>query len=181
MTRHGNNTHCRDITRLIPPAAFLFISNTHPTMQTNNETHEYPGQWVTVPAIAENGNTIFVTGRTDVDRFRKKPRYDIRIDVSFAYSGNMPDDATAAVLEKVTDALVDTFKADPVAVLTGIYTGDGQRQWIFYAGSTHIFQRKFNEALNDLPTLPISMTAENDPHWEEYTEMSHILDEPGLP
>ena len=64
-----------------------------------------------------------------------------------------------------------SFK-DPVAVLTGIFTGDSQRDWIFYTLSTHIFGRKLNEALESFPLLPLTIYTENDPSWEEYDEMS---------
>ena len=47
-----------------------------------------------------------------------------------------------------------------------------QRDWIFYATSTHIFGKKINKALADFPQLPISIYAENDPEWQEYDEMS---------
>ena len=56
--------------------------------------------------------------------------------------------------------------------MTGIFTGNGQRDWIFYTLSTHIFGRKLNEALSDLPLLPLSVYCENDPDWQEYDEMS---------
>ncbi|MDE6279689.1 MAG: DUF695 domain-containing protein, partial [Paramuribaculum sp.] len=42
----------------------------------------------------------------------------------------------------------------------------------FYTLSTHIFGRKLNEALKDMPVLPISIYCENDPDWLEYDEMS---------
>lgn len=74
-------------------------------------------------------------------------------------------------MEEVTDVLQDCFDRDPVAVLTGIYTGDGQRNWVFYTRSLHIFQRKFNEALAPFPALPLEFEAEEDPDWQEYREM----------
>ena len=58
--------------------------------------------------------------------------------------------------------------------MTGIYTGDDRRDWIFYTLSVHIFGRKLNEALADLPTLPLHIIAENDPRWEAYDEMQQF-------
>lgn len=140
---------------------------------------EYPGQWLTSPTESIEGDkTIFVTGRSDVDKFRNNPRMSIRIEVTMVYhadSKGYPRENESAILEEVTDRLVEVFAKDPVAVLTGIYTGDGERTWVFYTVSTHIFQRKFNEALVDLPTLPISIIAENDPEWLEYDEMRQML------
>ena len=60
---------------------------------------------------------------------------------------------------------------DAVNVMTGIYTGDGQRNWVFYTRSLHIFQRKFNEAMAPFPALPLQFEAEEDPDWQEYREM----------
>ena len=66
------------------------------------------------------------------------------------------------------------FKKDPVAILTGIYTGDNERNWIFYTLSTHIFGRKINEALAQFELLPITIYCENDPDWNEYQEMKEL-------
>lgn len=132
--------------------------------------------WWTAPAESEEtGRTILVTGRRDVAKFRSNPRFKIRIEVTYRYTptpSGMPTDDEAKTLEQVQELLEAEFRRDPVAVLTGIFTGDDKRDWIFYATSTHIFGRKLNEALADLPVLPITVYCENDPDWQEYTEMS---------
>lgn len=133
--------------------------------------------WWTSPTLSDNGNTIIVTGRRDIDKFRKNPKFSIRIEVTFSYDpkeDGMPDYETSLLIEQAHDALVETFEKDPIAVLTGIYTGDGQRNWVFYTLSTNIFGKKLNEALAHLPLLPISIYAENDPDWAEYAEMKDI-------
>lgn len=131
--------------------------------------------WWTAPAQSEDGRLIMVTGRRDISAFRSNPRYCIRIEVTWRYDGDstgMPDKATSELMEQVQDALTAEFTRDPVAVLTGIYTGAGERNWVFYATSTHIFGRKINEVLADFPVLPLTIYAENDPDWSEYAEMS---------
>lgn len=133
-------------------------------------------QWWTAPTENEEGTrTIMVTGRKDVEKFRTNPRYSIRVEVTWRYdpkSDGMPSDKDAEMMEKVQDSLETMFRKDPVAVMTGIFTGDGERNWIFYTTSVHIFGRKFNEALAPFPLLPITIYTENDPGWEEYDEMS---------
>lgn len=74
-------------------------------------------------------------------------------------------------MEEVQERLTSEFDKDPVAVLTGVYTGDGERNWVFYTLSTHIFGKKLNQALESLPLLPLEIYAENDPDWAEYDEM----------
>lgn len=132
-------------------------------------------EWWTAPAEAEDGRLIMVTGRKDVDRFRSNPRYSIRVEVTWTYDplpDGMPEKATSEQMENVQEILEKTFTKDPVAVLTGIYTGAGERNWVFYTTSTNIFGRKLNEALASLPVLPLTIYTENDPQWEEYAEMS---------
>lgn len=135
------------------------------------------GIWWTAPAESESGRLIMVTGREDVEKFRMNPRFRIRVEVTWDYSGHedasgMPDEPTAELMEEVLGRLQQGFSKDPVAVLTGVFTGDGIREMVFYTSSTHIFGRKINEMLADLPLLPLSISAENDPQWEAYDEMA---------
>lgn len=131
--------------------------------------------WWTAPTQSESGRLIMVTGRKDIKKFKDNPRFSIRVEITWKYKGaddGMPDFQTSKLMEEVQDAICDAFDKDPVAVLTGIYTGDDERNWVFYTLSTHIFGRKINEALADFPLLPISIYTENDPDWLEYMEMS---------
>ena len=130
--------------------------------------------WWTAPAEGEKGNLVLVTGRRSLDNVIQTGLYRYRVEVTLPYDGDskgLPSYADSKVMEQVTDALNESFDRDPVAVLTGIYTGDGQRNWVFYTRSLHIVQRKFNEALQDLPALPLEFEAEEDPDWQEYREM----------
>ncbi len=127
--------------------------------------------WWTSPTESESGKLIMVTGRRDVDLFMSNPKFNIRIEITWKYDGDasgMPDKTTSETMEKVQDALQTMFIKDPVAVLTGIYTGDNERNWVYYTLSTHIFGRKLNEALSEFALLPIEIYAENDPEWNEY-------------
>jgi hypothetical protein len=135
--------------------------------------------WWTAPTESENGNLIMVTGRRDIENFKNNPKFNIRIEVTWKYNSDisgMPDFETSSLMEEVQTSIEDTFKKDPIAVLTGIYTGDGERNWIFYTLSTNIFGKKFNEALQSFELLPITIYAENDPEWNEYQEMKSLTE-----
>jgi len=138
--------------------------------------------WTTPTQSADNPeNLIMVTGRRDVDKFRTNPRFIYRVDVTWPYKADksgMPGFEDSKIMEQVTDSLNAVFKKDPVAVMTGIYTGDGKRDWVFYTLSLHIFQRKFNQALEGLPSLPLEFHAEEDPDWEEYRNMCDLTEIP---
>ncbi len=133
--------------------------------------------WWTSPSESENGRLIMVTGRRNVEKFRNNPRFNIRVEITWKYDSDdsgMPDKETSVLMENVHDILSEIFAKDPVAVMTGVYTGDGERNWVFYTLSTHIFGRKINEALSELPLLPITIYCENDPDWNEYEEMKDL-------
>lgn len=133
----------------------------------------------TSPTETADGRLVMATGRLDVEKFRSNPRFTIRVDVSWIYNdapdATMPSEADAAIMEEATDNFNRILEKDPVAVLTGIYTGAGRRDWVFYTASTNIFNKKLNEALAPLPLLPLQITAENDPEWAEYDEMIHAI------
>ena len=133
--------------------------------------------WWTSPLEDEQGRAIIVTGRDDVSKFRSNPRFTIRVEVTIPYAptaDGLPGRDDAAMLQEILDGFRAELKADPVAVLTGIYTGAGERNMVFYTLSTNIFNKKLNAALASLPLLPLRITAENDPHWEEYDEMREL-------
>lgn len=135
---------------------------------------KYTDKWWSYPAEGESGKTIIVTGRDLVDEYRESGKYIYRIDVTWEYAAKpdgMPEDSDAELMEEVTDAFIEAFKKDRVAIMTGIYTGDGKRDWVFYTKNLKIFSLVFNKALADLPTVPIVIEAEEDAGWEEYLHM----------
>ncbi len=131
-------------------------------------------RWWTAPAAGDGGGDVIVTGRDYMDDIIAKGKFNIRVDVRLDYTplpSGMPSDSDAALMEQATDALMQTFRKDKAAYMTGIYTGEGRRDWIFYTFNLNIFGRVLNRALAELPLLPLRMEAEEDPGWEEYREM----------
>ena len=133
--------------------------------------------WWTCPTESEDGRLVMVTGRRDIEKFRNNPRFNIRVELTWPYDENasgMPDNATAKTMEEITDSFNAILDKDPVAVMTGIYTGAGERNWVFYTLSTNIFNKKLNEVFAPYPLLPLHIIAENDPEWAEYDEMRYL-------
>ncbi len=140
--------------------------------------HEEYGQWVCAPFESnESGRMILGACRLDVDKFRNKGKMVYRLTVGWPYdaSTDLPGDELSKEMERVQECLTTAFRKDPVAVMTEVYTGDGLREWIFYTLSLHIFQKKINEALADLPPYPLTFSAEEDPRWEEYEATAGIV------
>lgn len=135
-------------------------------------------EWFTFPATDDNGRTIIVTGRVDVDKYRSRERNSIRVEVTLPYTpeGDLgfPGEKDAELLEKITDAFEEGLKGKNTALLTGIYTGAGERNWVFYTFSTDVFGTFLNRTLTPFPLLPLKIYAENDPDWAEYDEMRAV-------
>ncbi len=135
-------------------------------------------EWFTFPASGDDGRTIIVTGRIDVEKYRSRERNNIRVEVTLPYTPageyGFPSDDDAELLEKITDAFEEALKGKNTALLTGIYTGAGERNWVFYTFSTEVFGTFLNRVLAPFPQLPLSIYAENDPEWAEYDEMKSI-------
>lgn len=130
--------------------------------------------WFTAPAQAPNGQLVMVTGRRGLTQVQATGKFNLRVTVTWTYAPDatgMPQLHESQLMEQVQDALEACFVADPVAVNTGIYTGDGQRDWVFYTRSLPIFRKKLNQALAPFPVLPLTFEADDDPQWDEYREM----------
>lgn len=134
-------------------------------------------KWWSYPADGENGKTVIVSGRDDVGKFKDNGKYIYRIDVTWRYNAlpsGMPEEGDAALMEEATDALQAAFSKDKVAVMTGIYTGDGRRDWVFYTKNLKIFSLVFNKALENVDPMPLEIDAEEDASWDEYNHMRYL-------
>lgn len=131
-------------------------------------------EWWTAPADSADGHLIMVTGRDDLQAVRDSGKYTARVEITWQYNAlpdGMPESADAALMAQVDEALKDAFRRNDVGVITGIYTGDGQRDWVIYTRNLKVFSSVFNRALEPLPTVPIVIEALDDPDWQEYDEM----------
>ena len=131
--------------------------------------------WWTAPSEDSEGRTVMVTGRRALDNVIATHRYNYRIEMTWLYDAGedgMPDYPTSRLMETVTDALQESLRRDPMAIMTGIYTGAGERNWVFYTVSLRAFQAMLNQSLRAIEEqLPLTFHAEEDPEWEEYREM----------
>lgn len=134
-----------------------------------------PDIWWTAPAESENGKMVMVTGRDCVEKAKNSGKYNDRIEISWIYDGDdngMPNIITSERMQEVTEVMQNAFKSDPIAIMTGIYTGDNRRDWILYTRNIGIFNGVLNKALSVFEELlPISIYAEKDADWSEYVEM----------
>jgi hypothetical protein len=83
----------------------------------------------------------------------------------------MPSESLAEQMEEVQETLRKAMEKDKLSILTGVYTGGGEKIWIFYTRTVRVFGERLNEALASFDLLPISIYTEVDTAWEEYLDM----------
>ena len=131
-------------------------------------------EWFTALSQNDNGQLITVSGRDELTEFVNSGKYNERAEVTWKYEGDekgMPPESIAKQIEAVEEALRHVMEKDKLAITTAIYTGGGEKTWVFYTRIARVFGERLNEALASFELLPITIYTEVDPGWEEYLDM----------
>ncbi|MCD8263092.1 MAG: DUF695 domain-containing protein [Tannerellaceae bacterium] len=131
-------------------------------------------EWFTALSENEKGDMVTVYGRDQLTQFVESGKFKERVEITWKYEPDakgMPSAEVATLMESVEEALKKAMEKDKLSILTGVYTGGGEKIWIFYTRTVRVFGERLNEALKDFELLPISIYTEIDPEWEEYLDM----------
>ncbi len=130
--------------------------------------------WFSAAAEADNGSPIFINGRLDLEAFKNSGKFNERVEIYWHYEkgfNEMPHDEEGQRMEEVLETLKKAMEKDKLAILTGVYTGNGERTLVFYTRTARVFGERLNETLAPFELLPIELYAEIDKDWNEYNEM----------
>src|SRR5574344_1255649 len=131
-------------------------------------------EWFTALSQNDNGQLITVSGRDELTEFVNSGKYNERAEVTWKYEGDekgMPPESIAKQIEAVEEALRHVMEKDKLAITTAIYTGGGEKTWVFYTRTARVFGERLDEALASFELLPITIYTEVDHGWEEYLDM----------
>lgn len=131
-------------------------------------------EWFTALSENENGQLITVSGRDELTEFIQSGKFKERVEITWKYEADdkgMPVETVAEQIDEVQEVLKKAMEKDKLSILTGVYTGSGERIWVYYTRTVRIFGERLNEALAPFELLPISIYTELDPEWEEYLDM----------
>lgn len=135
--------------------------------------------WFTSVTEGESGAMVIVCGRDEIDAFMGVGKVRgaggdyvaVRTYPSTACRRN-----GTKRMEAPQEALQKAMEKDKLSILTGVYTGDGARTWIFYTRNIPAFGERLNQALAPFEQLPITIYTEKDPDWNEYREMCSLCE-----
>lgn len=131
-------------------------------------------EWFTALSEDEDGHLVTVYGRDELIEFIQSGKLKERVEITWKYEGDekgMPSDELAAGMETVEETLRKVMEKDKLAILTAVYTGAGEKIWVFYTRTVRVFGERLNEALASFELLPITIYTEVDAEWEEYLDM----------
>lgn len=130
--------------------------------------------WFTAFSEDESGRMITVNGRDELTEFVQSGKFKERVEITWKYESDekgMPLDTEAEKMEAVQEALRKAMEKDKLSILSSVYTGGGEKIWVYYTRTVRVFGERLNEALAPFELLPLSIYTEIDPEWEEYLDM----------
>lgn len=134
-------------------------------------------KWFVAFSENEREEMIVIKGRDDLEAFQACGKLKERVEITWKYqpsAQDLPSEEDANRMEEVEVALRKAMEKDKLAILTGIYTGGGEKVWVFYTRTVRVFGERLNEALSTFDLLPITFYTELDPEWEEYADMCEM-------
>ncbi len=136
--------------------------------------------WFTSLAESDSGQLIFVTGRLDLEAFRQSRKLGVRVEIRWPYQADeagMPTQGDADLIAEIEPLLRRAMERDKLAILTGNYTGGGEKYWVWYTRHLPTFGERLNDTLEPFPTLPLEIECTEDEDWDEYLDMLSMRQE----
>jgi hypothetical protein len=89
-------------------------------------------------------------------------------------SSGMPSETQSADMKDFENMLIEALDPDRLAVLAFVFTTMGSREWHFYLSDVSEVGIRINKALATIPQLPIELTVEHDPEWDELRQVYQL-------
>ena len=96
----------------------------------------------------------------------------VRVVLVWGYESDtgMPADGDRQRMDLMEDALKPSVEESGAAILAVVMTGEGLREWTYYAASEHEFMDNLNRALSGHDVFPIEIHINDDPEWVAYDD-----------
>lgn len=116
--------------------------------------------------------------RPSLEAFLGDENYPRRLVIVWQFepadASGMPTDVQSADMKDFEDMLIDALDSDRLAILAFVFTSAGSREWHFYLSDVSEVGIRINQALSTIPELPIDLTVEDDPNWDELKQVYQL-------
>jgi len=128
----------------------------------------------------DNGKPLIFRIRDQPPRFAKQAAFPHLLAISWAFdpaaANGMPVPEDAERMAELEDLLEGGLEASQEAFLTVAVTGNGVREWQWYAGNPDTVMELVNETLGHLDPFPIQISFQDDPEWQGYNGFIGLKD-----
>jgi hypothetical protein len=138
---------------------------------TASNASEEGAVWSTAVATRpSDGHSIIYRYRSEFGPSFNRSLYPDRVIVSWAYQSEsgMPSRAERESMDRMEDLLAPHVEPAAVSTLVLVSTGEGLREWVYYANSKEEFMARMNKALQGLPRFPVEVDLWKDAEWTRY-------------
>jgi len=141
-------------------------------------SEEIEESWSIDEGETENGLPFTIRFREDLPDKNAIRKLKTLIVISWLYDSadgtGMPNEEVLNQMEDFENLIDEAIVEKGTARLMTVFTGEGVREWQFYTDDEEFFIRKFNEAMEGKPVLPLNLEALEDENWEAYTDYTGI-------
>jgi hypothetical protein len=137
-----------------------------------------PDETWTMATAEDNGKPLIFRIRNSPPPFARKPDFPHLLAVCWQYeppnNQGMPDQEVFARMGQLEDLLMPAFEGAEQAFLTVIATGNGVREWQWYARDPDAVMQLVNETLGAYEPFPVQFSFQEDPDWGGYSQFLEI-------
>jgi hypothetical protein len=133
----------------------------------------------TMATAEDGGKPLIFRIRNETPAFANKEGYPHLMAVSWQYTSpndsGMPSPDETQRMSDLEDLLDSGLEGSREAFLTVAVTGNGVREWQWYARNPEHVMAQVNKTLGHLDPFPIEISFQDDPEWAGYEGFLAIL------
>jgi len=136
-------------------------------------SHQTARTWSTAVSRNEStGQAIIFRYIDELAADFSRTSLPVRVFLVWRYESDsgMPANEDRQRMDLMEDALEPLVEASGAAILAIVLTGEGVREWTYYARSEHEFMAGLNRALSGHTAFPVEIHVNDDPEWSAYDD-----------
>ncbi len=127
----------------------------------------------------DDGRPLIFRIRNQAPAFVKQPDFPHLLAICWPFDADvnngMPTLENAERMAELENLLEEGLEASCEAFLTVAVTGNGVREWQWYARDRNAVMEHINKTLGELDPFPIEISFQNDPAWQGYNGFLEII------
>jgi hypothetical protein len=137
------------------------------------------GSTWSIATAEDEGKALIFRIRNEAPTFATRATFQNLLAVSWQFdatsNNGMPLASEVERMQQLEDLLEPVFFNNRQAFLTLVVTGNGVREWQWYARDQNTVMKLVNETLGELDPFPVQFSFQNDPDWQAYSQFLEIL------